>query len=151
MPTRIATVTEIAATPEEVWAVLTDTARFPEWNPFIPALAGELREGARLEVRIAPPGGRAMTFKPTVRVVHPGRELRWLGRLGLPGVFDGEHAFVLEPLPGGGTRLTQAETFSGVLVPLLRGMLGKTRAGFEAMNDALRLRAEARAAAAVPV
>jgi hypothetical protein len=36
------------------WALLADTASYSEWNPFIPHLAGELREGAKLEVRLEP-------------------------------------------------------------------------------------------------
>ena len=44
-----------------------------------------------------------MTMHPTVPVAEPGRELRWLGRLGLPGVFDGEHRFEIhETEPGRG-------------------------------------------------
>ncbi len=31
------------------------------------------------------------TFRPTVLVAEPNRELRWLGRLFMPGPFDGEH------------------------------------------------------------
>jgi hypothetical protein len=76
----------IDAPAERVWAVVTDFAAYPEWNPFIRRISGELREGTRLEVRIEPPGGRALTFKPTVRVVEANRELRWLGRLLLPGI-----------------------------------------------------------------
>lgn len=102
-----------------------------------------MREGATLEVRIAPPGGRAMTFRPTVRAAEPNRELRWLGRLLLPGIFDGEHSLVIEPLDGGRSRFVQSERFAGLLVGALRGMLGKTERGFEQMNDALRARAEA--------
>jgi hypothetical protein len=34
----------------------------------------------------------------------------------------------------------QAETFTGALVWMARGLLAKTRAGFEAMHDALRAR-----------
>ena len=80
---------DIDAPPAAVWAVLTDTHSYLEWNPFIPHLAGELREGAKLEVRIEPPGGRVMTFKPTVLGVAPDRELRWLGRFLFAGIFDG--------------------------------------------------------------
>ena len=89
---------DIDAPPAAVWAVLTDTRSYSEWNPFMPHLAGELREGAKLEVRIEPPGGRAMTFKPTVLAVEPDRELRWRGRLLVPGIFDGEHILHIEPL-----------------------------------------------------
>src|ERR1700742_1628720 len=87
---------DIDAPPEAVWAVLADTAAYPEWNPFLRRLSGELREGAKLEVEIAPPGARAMTFKPTVLAADEGRELRWLGRLIAPRVFDGEHRLRLE-------------------------------------------------------
>ena len=100
---------DIDAPPAAVWAVLTDTRSYSEWNPFMPHLAGELREGAKLEVRIEPPGGRAMTFKPTVLAVEPDRELRWRGRLLVPGIFDGEHILHIEPLDQARSRFTQAE------------------------------------------
>jgi hypothetical protein len=135
---------EIDASPAEVWDVLTATGVYAEWNPFIRRLGGELREGARLEVQIAPPGGRTMTFKPTVLAAEPGRELRWLGRVLLPGLFDGEHSFRIEPLEGGRSRFIQSERFSGILVRLLSGALPKTQLGFEQMNAALKARAEAR-------
>ena len=121
--------------------VVTDFAAYPEWNPFIRSISGELHE-ARSEVRIEPPGARAMTFKPTVRAVEASRELRWLGRFLLPGVFDGEHSLRIEPLDGGRSRFVQSESFSGLLVGLVKGTLVKTEAGFEQMNTALKARVE---------
>ena len=134
---------DIDAPAGAVWAQLVDTAAYHEWNPFVRRLAGELRTGSRLSVEIAPPGGRAMTFKPTVIAVETERELRWLGHLLVPGLLDGEHTFRLEALPEGGTRLTQAETFRGLLVGLFAGTLKKTQSGFAQMNVALKHRAEA--------
>lgn len=59
---------------------------------------------------------------------------------------DGEHYFQLQARDGGGTRLLHGERFSGLLLPLLKSNLqGPTRAGFEAMNLALKARAEAAA------
>ena len=84
-----------------------------------------------------------MTFRPTITEVMPGRRLEWLGRFLFPGLVDGRHSFVLEALDERRTRLTQAEEFSGVLVPVMGSMLERTRAGFMAMNVALQLRAEA--------
>jgi hypothetical protein len=136
---------EIDAPPSAVWAVLADTESYAAWNPFVRRLTGELRGGARLEAEIAPPGGRAMTFRPMVLAAEPDRELRWLGRLLVPGLFDGEHAFRLEPLDDGRTRFVQSERFDGVLVGLLRRTLEKTRLGFEQMNEALKRRVEAQA------
>ena len=121
---------------------MTDFGAYPDWNPFIRRISGELREGARLEVRIEPPGARATTFKPTVRSVEANRELRWLGRLLLPGVIDGEHSLRIEPLDGGRSRFVQSERFSGLLVGLVKRTLAKTDVGFEQMNTALKARAE---------
>lgn len=135
--------THIAAPPETVWRILTDFARYPEWNSFIPHAEGAIREGERLEVRIEPPGGRGMTFRPTLTRVTPNRELRWLGRLWVPKLFDGEHIFELHPDGEGGTRFVQRENFGGLLVPLVwRSLEASTRRGFEAMNAVLKERAE---------
>ncbi|MBI2494818.1 MAG: SRPBCC domain-containing protein [Candidatus Rokubacteria bacterium] len=84
--------------------VLTDFPAYPAWNPFIRRIAGAARPGARLAVHIQPAGGRGMTFRPTVLVAEPDRELRWRGRLLVPGLLDGEHAFVIEPRGDGGVR-----------------------------------------------
>jgi hypothetical protein len=85
-----------------------------------------------------------MTFKPVVLKAKPSRELRWLGRLLVPGLFDGEHRFVIEPMGGSRVLFTQAERFKGLLVPLLWKSLDKnTREGFTRMNEALKKIAEA--------
>lgn len=139
----IVTSIDIKAPPARVWALLTDFAGMAAWNPFIRSVVGELRPGAQLTVRITPPGKAAMTFRPAVLAVSPERELRWRGRLLFPGLFDGEHYFLIEPLGAQSVRFTHGETFSGLLVGLLRGMLGATEAGFHAMNAALKNRAEA--------
>ena len=75
------------------------------------------------------------TFTPTVLVVNPGRELRWLGSVGPGGIFDGEHSFLIEPLGPGRVRLVQREEFRGVLIPFFRGqLLDHTLPQFHAMN-----------------
>jgi hypothetical protein len=125
-------------------------AAYPEWNPFIRRISGELREGARLEVRIEPPQARATTFKPTVRAVEPNRELRWLGRLLVPGIFDGEHSLTIAPLGNNLSRFVQSECFSGILVGAAQGTLRKTETGFEQMNAALKGRVEQGARPAEP-
>lgn len=138
---------QIDASPARVWAILADLAAYPEWNPFIRRIAGEMRVGSRLEARIEPPGGRGMTFRPTVLAAEPERELRWIGFLGTPGIFDGEHRFRIEPVGPARVRFVQEERFSGVLAPLiLRFIRDATRQGFDEMNRALKARAEGTAA-----
>jgi len=102
---------ELDATPQQVWEVLTAARAHAHWNPFITRMDGALEVGRRIEVRIAPPGGKPMTFRPTVTHVDPAHHLAWLGHLLLPGLFDGAHSFTLEPLPDNRTRLTQSETW----------------------------------------
>ena len=134
---------EIQATAERVWQLLTDFASFPDWNPFFRRASGEIKAGARLQIHMQPSGARGMTLRPTVLKAEPHRELRWLGHLVLPGLFDGEHIFTIEPLGEGRVRFTQREIFTGLLVPLFaRGLDTDTRRGFDEMNRALKARAE---------
>ncbi len=142
MSTTISTTIDIDADPQAVWEVLTDFAAYAEWNPFMHRIEGAPEVGSKLVVRVVPPGGRGMTFKPTVLAARPAQELRWLGKLGVGGLFDGEHSFVLTPNADGSTHLTHAERFSGLLVALLGGTTKKSRAGFEAFNHALKQRVE---------
>jgi hypothetical protein len=134
----------IESSAEGVWQVLTDFDAFPEWNPFISSISGEASVGARLEVHISPPSGMGMTFKPRVLSVETHRELRWLGRLLLPGLFDGLHSFVIDPIQENRVSFVQGERFTGLLVPLfgLLGVFKATERGFEAMNQALKERSE---------
>jgi hypothetical protein len=136
---------EINASSETVWNLLTDTSRFPEWNPFIRRLQGELKAGQKLVVFIQPSGTRGMEFKPVVLKVEPNKELRWLGRLILPRLFDGEHIFQIEPVGDGRVLFRQREIFSGIFVPLLKNSLDTdTRRGFNEMNQKLKQLAESR-------
>jgi len=138
----------IFAPPDRVWAVLTDFPAYPEWNAFIPEVTGTLEKGARLTVRFAPPGGVPMTITPKIIRVEPGSRLTWRGRVVAPGVFDGEHDFVVGTRDPYVTHFTQSETFKGILVPLLAPSLNRNvHAGFKQMNEALKRRAELQAIA----
>src|SRR5437879_11895479 len=132
---------DVEAPAERVCAVLLDFERFPDWNPFIRSIRGQALVGSRLEVLLGASGTRPMRFRPTVKAVVPNRELRWLGRLGLPRLFDGEHIFQIEPLGPTRARFVQRERFRGIFVPLLARSLNRdARRGFEEMNRALRER-----------
>ncbi len=135
---------EIHGTIDQVWDVLTDFSLFPEWNPFIKKIEGDLKLSSQLRIQIEPPGGKAMTFKPTVKILEPKTEFRWFGSLLLPGIFDGEHIFQLEKIDNNTTKFIHCENFSGLLVPLFwKNLNTQTRNGFEEMNEALKERIEA--------
>lgn len=141
----LTTTIEIDGSPEAVWTVLMDFDAYSEWNPFILEISGDAAIDAQLNVRLQNPGGKAMTFTPTVTSAESPRRFSWLGKLGFKGVFDGHHRFDIESSGNGTAVFTQSEEFSGVLVPILWRMVNsKTRAGFESMNAALKERVEAR-------
>jgi len=134
---------EINASQDKVWQVLTDFDHFKDWNPFIKSIDGKPESGARLNVRLQPPGGRSMTFRPKILKCEKGEELRWLGHLFVPGLFDGQHTFKIEPLGPNRVRFIQREKFNGVLVGFFsRSLDDQTKRGFRAMNQALKDRAE---------
>ncbi len=138
---------EIQASPERVWQALIDLEHFSQWNPFIRSAKGELKVGSQVEILVHPPGFSEMRFRPRVLKVEPNRELRWLGRLLIPGLFDAEHVFTIEslaePLPGriaeNKVRFQQRERFTGLLVPFLWKTIDvNVRQGFNEMNHALK-------------
>ncbi len=129
----------INATPDKVWAVLTDFENYYNWNPFIKSITGKPKVGSQIAVSIEPPHGKIMTFKPTVLVFERNKEFRWIGRLLFKGVFDGEHKFELIDNGNGTTNFNHSETFKGILVGLFKKQLeNNTRKGFELMNESLK-------------
>jgi hypothetical protein len=141
----LVTAAEINASAERVWQVLTDFAAYPDWNPFIRAIEGRPELGARLRVHLHPSWRGPMTLRVTIERLIPNQALSWSGRIvAVPGLLSGEHGFGIEPLDPGRARFVHDERFSGPLVPLLAGKLDQgTRRDFEAMNAALKARAEA--------
>ncbi|HEX8924488.1 MAG TPA: SRPBCC domain-containing protein [Terriglobales bacterium] len=133
---------EIQAPPEKVWQVLTDFAAYPQWNPYM-RIHGKAEQGSRLFVSAGRNGHRGLMFWPKVTVFKPQQELRWVGHLLIPGLFDGEHSFLIEPLPTGGVRFIQEERFRGSLVqPAWNYITTDTAQGFRDMNQALKARCE---------
>jgi uncharacterized protein YndB with AHSA1/START domain len=89
---------DIDADAATVWQVLMDFPAYAEWNPFIRSIEGQPRPGERLSVMIQPPGQGAMRFRPHVQRTEQHRVFSWLGKLLVPGLFDGRHEFALEEI-----------------------------------------------------
>jgi uncharacterized protein YndB with AHSA1/START domain len=54
----------INATPEKVWSILTSFDNYPNWNPFIKSIKGEVKVGNMITARIEPPEAKGI-FVPT--------------------------------------------------------------------------------------
>jgi hypothetical protein len=139
MKKQISAAIEISASPERLWELLVGFDQFPLWNPFIRRARGHIRPGERLTLLLKIPNGPKLLLRPKILMVNPGRKLRWVGNLLFPGLFDGDHTFLIEPMHARKTRFIQEEHFTGVLVPLFGGYISRGAArGFTAMNAAMK-------------
>jgi hypothetical protein len=139
----IATEVTIDAKSETVWRILADTARYPQWNPYIPELHGTLAPGEPIGFRFSLAGNITVPAKARVLTVAVDRELRWAGHFLADWLFRAEHYHVLEPISEDGVRLRHGELFSGILAVALRPFLRLWAPGrYRAVNLALKQRAE---------
>ena len=133
---------EIDVPATRVWDIVRDLPAYAEWNPFIIRASGEPQVGERLNVTIAAPGMKPVSFTPRVLDLEPGRLLRWKGEYKMPGLFDGRHALIVDPLGEERSRFTTHEEVSGILLPFLGRVMRASQQGFEEMARALKERAE---------
>lgn len=134
MVVKVRTEVRVAAPVETVWEVLTAFEEYEQWNPFIVNANGIAKKGEQLRLTMDF-GGSAMKFKPRVRIAD-GNTLEWLGRIVVPGFFDGLHRFELQQV-GYETRVVQSEQFTGWGVRFVRDLALKTTQSFERSDAAL--------------
>ena len=101
-----------------LWRLLTDAQGFARWNSTVSGIEGQIREGERLRLHVP---GVARTFTPRVSGVVPPERMTWTS--GCAPLFKGVRTFTLSPRADGSTDFAMAERFSGLLVPLLKGVL----------------------------
>jgi hypothetical protein len=130
----IETEIEIDAPAERIWQALT-AGRERAWDPLFTSFEGALARDAKLVVRMRK--GPALTMRVTA--FEPAQVLEWKG--GIRGLIGGRHRFELVP-KGERVLFKHSESFSGLLVGLLGGLLGKVAAQYRAFNLALKAEAE---------
>ena len=132
------TETVIHATSKRVWDILTDFRDYPNRGTFIKSIEGQVVKGSRIKVSFD-----NMNFKPKVLCYDPGKKLEWIGRLLLPGLFDGRHAFLIDDNGDGSITFKHYEKFTGALVPLYRRKLRtEIKTHFEQFNTVIKELAE---------
>jgi hypothetical protein len=132
----------INASPAIVWDIITDFENYGKWNPFIRKISGAKSEGSTIKVFIKPPNSNGMKFKPKILNYCPEEEIRWLGKLWIPKIFDGEHSLTIKKIDDNKVLFVQQEQFNGLLVPLFTKLLKDTELGFQMMNQKLKQKAE---------
>ncbi len=133
----------INASPTIVWQILTNFEDYPNWNPFIKSIVGDLCEGEIITIEINSIGDKKTTFRPRIKTLVVNKELSWLGQLVLPRIIDGYHKFELIDNGNKTTSFIHSEKFTGILVPLVKNQLKTNiRQGFCNMNEKIKELAE---------
>jgi hypothetical protein len=131
----------ISAPPEAVFAVLTDFARYPEWNALNLVAEGECRLGARVKTRAFSPldPARPVSLSLVITRLEPPHLLCWVGEV--PLFFRGEHGFALSA-KGAGTQLTHTENIGGLMAAFVgsRRILREFTPYYEQFNASLAAR-----------
>ncbi|MBX0326440.1 SRPBCC domain-containing protein [Oscillochloris sp. ZM17-4] len=128
----------IDAPVETIWAILTDAAGYPSWDPWAVKIEGVIAAGATITAytKLSP---RAFPVKISEFV--PERLMIWKGGMPL-GLFTGVRRFTLTPKADGAVEFTIGEVFSGPLLPLFAGSLPDMTQPFADFAAGLKARAE---------
>jgi hypothetical protein len=139
---------EIDASPSVVWGIIADLANWGDWNPLYTRMAGELREGASLEMTVAVPGMKPMETPATVFTVRPGECFEYgLEKAG--GLLRAFRFIEVTRISSDRCGVANGETMSGPVGWLVARLAGaKVGAGLREMNEKLKLLAEERSRSA---
>ena len=142
---------DIDAPAQTVWAVLDELARYPDWNPMLPDIAGRTTVGGSVTTTFVRPNTPQMKISPKITRVVAARELRWFTQAPDPSAFSAEHIFRIVPRQGG-VIFHNDEIFRGSLVEERWPALNtNTRAAYEDVNARLKAQAELLLRVALPL
>ena len=129
----------ISASPETIWALLTNASGYPEWDPGMVRLEGNVAAGEKVTAYTKLSPDRAFPVKVTNFV--PNKTMTWTGGMPL-GLFKGERTFTLEPQADGTTQFTTREQFSGPLLPIFGRTIPDLSESFQNFANGLKQKAE---------
>ena len=134
---------DIDAPMGRVWQVVTDLKSYPKWNPWITRADGESSVGSKVAVTIKAPGRKDTNFVSEVVVVQPNKEIHMSGAV-IKGILRSDHLFKFEAMGEDKTRVFQSVAFTGAMSPMIGGLARDQQKGLDLMNDALKIRCEAK-------
>ena len=118
--------TVIKAPVARVWARMTDAAGFPGWNSTVKSIEGRIAAGETIKLIATIAPARVFTLKVTV--FEPERRMVWSDG---NAMFKGVRTYTFAPRPDGGTVLTMAEVYTGLMLPMIAGSLPDFGPSFE--------------------
>jgi hypothetical protein len=127
-----------------VWEIISDLSTWRDWNPLYPQAKGVIGFGERLTLEVSIEGMAPRTIQPTILDWAPDEAIHWkLSAMG--GLVTSIRYLEIEKMHDEGCIFSNGELFDGLLGPsVAKRLKWKIRAGFAALGEALRDRAEAR-------
>ncbi len=133
----------IDASSEEVWAVIMDLDKYPEWNPYTIKMTSTLKIGDPMVMKVKMNDLVTLDQTEHIRVLEAGHKVCWGINTDTPEFNSGERCQWLEPLPGGGTLWRNEDLIEGSANPLVSALFGgDVQRGFDAVGVALKKRVE---------
>jgi hypothetical protein len=129
----------IQASPEAIWAILTDAPGYQVWDSGVVRVDGRIAPGEKITVVSKANPGRSFPVKVTE--FTPGQRMTWSGGMPL-GLFRGVRTFTLSPQSDGATTFTVREEYTGPLLPLIWRSMPDLGPSFKQFADGLKQRAE---------
>jgi hypothetical protein len=129
----------IAASPEAIWAILTDGQNYTAWDSGVERVEGRIAPGELIKVFSKVNPGRA--FPVRVSEFVPGQKMVWSGGMPL-GLFKGVRTFTLSPQGSGATTFTMREEYTGPLAPMFWRTIPDLGPSFQQFAMGLKSQAE---------
>jgi uncharacterized protein YndB with AHSA1/START domain len=129
----------IQASAERVWAILTDLARWPQWNSTVDRVSGDVALGNRVTVwvKISP----ARAFPVRVTEFAPPQRMVWAGGMPL-GLFVGTRTYELATAGPLSTVFRMSEQYAGPLASLIVKSIPDLQPAFDEFAQCLKREAE---------
>lgn len=131
--------TTIDAAPETVWGILIDGDDYPNWDPGMVRVEGNLALGEKVKffTKFSP----EQAFAVKITTFEPGSRLVFTG--GMPfGLFKSERTHTLTATEDGKTSFATKEVFSGPLLPIFGRSIPDLTDNFNAFAQGLKQKSE---------
>ncbi len=129
----------ISAPIDRVWALLTESTTYDDWNPAVISIEGQIELGSTIAlVSIVNP---KRSFKLKVTEMEAPNRMVWSDGMPL-GLFRGDRSYELVE-NGTSTVFSMTEEYTGLLAPLITKTIPDMTESFEQFADGLKAAAEA--------
>ncbi len=103
----------IKASPQKIWALLTDAPKIARWTSTVSEITGRIALGETISIKV--PISKRI-FKVKVDVFEPDKRLVWSDG---NAIFRGVRTYTLTPSSGGMVTFSMVEVFTGLMLPMI--------------------------------